>query len=104
MKATAWRGSGRAGTGLGVHELARDATLRLRPGRARLAVQVRDGCVLVTREGDAEDHVLGPGDELGLAGGGLAVAWALSTARLTVALAASGTLARTPREKALAGA
>jgi hypothetical protein len=88
--ATAWRWSRQVSAG--VHELARDGTLRLRAGRAELAVRVAAGCVLVTREGDPDDHVLGPGDELRLAGRGLAVAWALSTARVVV----SGGRASTP--------
>ena len=75
--------------GAGVHELAQDVTLRLRPGRAELALRVTAGCVLVTYEGDLDDHVLGPGDELRLSGRGLAVAWALSPARLFVSSGAA---------------
>ena len=100
-----WSRSRREGEG--VHELARDATLRLRATRAELAVRVCDGSVLVTREGDRDDHVLGPGDELRIAGSGLAVAWALSAARLVVTQrdAAGSTSARAPRrEGAPAGA
>jgi hypothetical protein len=40
--------------------------------------------VMVTREGDLEDHVLERGDELLLPAGGLAVAWAFTAARLSV--------------------
>jgi DUF2917 family protein len=67
----------------GVRELARDATLRLVPGRG-LVLRVSAGSVLVTQEGDREDHVLAPGRELRLGGRGLAVAWALTPARLEV--------------------
>ncbi len=95
----------RAGAGQGVHELARDATLRLRAGRAQVALRVTAGCVLVTREGDPEDHVLGSGDELRLSGPGLAVAWALSPARLVVAGGTARATARARRrEKAIVGA
>ena len=75
----------------GEHELAQDATLRLRQGREELALGVSAGCVMVTREGDPDDYVLGPGDELRLAGRGLAVAWALSPARLVVSRGATAT-------------
>lgn len=69
--------------GPGVHALGHDATLRLRgPG---LALRVTAGCVLVTREGDPEDHVLEAGGALALDGRGLAVAWALAPATVTVA-------------------
>lgn len=87
MTTTRWRRSRVAGAG--VHELVRDGTLRLRPGRGELALRVTAGCVLVTHEGDLDDHVLGPGDELRLSGRGLAVAWALSPARLFVSSGAA---------------
>jgi hypothetical protein len=77
----------------GEHELARDATLRVRQGRGELALGVSAGCVMVTREGDPEDYVLGPGDELRLVGRGLTVAWALSPARLVVSRGATATAA-----------
>jgi hypothetical protein len=83
----------------GVHELARDATLRVRLGRAALALRVAAGCVMVTREGDPEDYVLGPGDELLLVGRGLVVAWALSPARLAVSSSAPTTSARAVRRR-----
>lgn len=103
MAARTWRGPGRQETA--THELARDATLRLRSGGAPVSVRVETGCVVVTREGDAVDHVLGAGDELLLHGRGLAVAWALSAARLRLAPAttsAAAPLAR--RASALGGA
>ncbi len=89
----------------GVRELGRDETLRLPLGRGRVVLRVASGCVLVTREGDPEDHVLGAGEELPLVGRGLAVAWALVPSSVVVAdspVAATGD-AR-PRGAALAGA
>ena len=65
----------------GNYDLARDATLRLRAGDG-LAIRALRGTVLVTREGDAEDHVLEPGQTLTVAGRGLVVAWALTPAAL----------------------
>lgn len=65
-------------------ELPEDATLRLPPGKNGVIVRVVRGSVLVTQQGDPEDHVLGPGEELRLAHTGLAVAWALSAAALVV--------------------
>jgi len=62
--------------------LERNATLRLPPRAGGQWLRVDGGQVLVTLEGDLEDHVLGPGEELVLSGGGLAVAWALEGSRL----------------------
>jgi len=64
--------------------LGRDETMRL-PHRDQV-LRVANGCVLVTREGDPEDHVLGSGEELRLPAHGRAVAWALAPS--TVLLAA----------------
>jgi len=61
-------------------DLPRDATLRL-PRRGTV-VEVERGLVLVTREGDGEDHVLSPGMSLPVEGRGLAVAWALAPSTL----------------------
>ena len=57
-----------------------------RPPRSRFAVVVRAerGTVLITQEGDPEDHVLEAGDEIILPVGGLAVAWALAEAAISV--------------------
>lgn len=65
-------------------ELAEGATMRLPRGRFAIAVRVQRGTVLVTQEGDLEDHVLEPGDELVLDVGGLAVAWAFTDAAISV--------------------
>jgi hypothetical protein len=76
------RGTARAETHMS--SLREDATLRIEPGKAGVTVRCDAGTLLVTQEGDPSDHVLGPGDELRVAGRGLAVAWALSDAVLTV--------------------
>ena len=60
--------------------LAKDATMQLPPGKSATVVSVESGMVLVTREGDPEDHVLESGDEIVLPRGRLAVAWALTDA------------------------
>jgi hypothetical protein len=66
-------------------ELPEGATLRLPRGRAAtLVVRAVRGTVLVTQEDDLEDHVLEPGDELALHPRGLAVAWALTDAAISV--------------------
>lgn len=67
-----------------VWELAQDATLRLPRGRNGIVVRAERGNLLVTQAGDLEDHVLGPGDEVRLPRGGLAVAWALLPSLIAV--------------------
>jgi Protein of unknown function (DUF2917) len=65
-------------------DLAENAAMRVsRPGVA-VVVRVDRGTVLVTRQGDVQDHVLEPGDELKVPRGGLAVAWAFTDARISV--------------------
>ena len=44
-------------------ELAPDATVSLRPGRRGLLLRCERGLLLVTQEGDPEDHVLSQGEE-----------------------------------------
>jgi hypothetical protein len=68
----------------GTLDLARDATLRLPRCRGGVRVRVEQGTVLVTQAGDPEDHVLVAGATVDLPEGGLAVAWALSAARVEV--------------------
>jgi Protein of unknown function (DUF2917) len=63
-------------------QLGLDATLRLVPGRRGLVLGVREGCVLVTQEGDEVDHVLVAGDEQRFSGRGVVVVWALSPSRV----------------------
>ncbi|MCM2332562.1 MAG: DUF2917 domain-containing protein [Anaeromyxobacteraceae bacterium] len=65
-------------------DLPRDGTVRLPPGRGETVVRAVLGTVVVTREGDAEDHVLTPGAELRLPPAGLAVAWAMAASRIQV--------------------
>jgi hypothetical protein len=72
--------------------LRKDETLRLPHGVA-VIVRVERGTVLVTQEGDVEDHVLEQGDELLVPVGGLAVAWAFAQARVSVRAADRARLA-----------
>ena len=65
-------------------QLGLDATLRLVPGRRGLVLGVREGCALVTQQGDAVDHVLVAGEELRIRGRGVVVAWALAPSRVVV--------------------
>ncbi len=78
-----WRSWWRGGGGE-VRDLGRDQVLRLPGGRDGAWVRVEHGTVVVTREGDPEDHVLQAGTELRLAGRGLSVAWALEPSRIEV--------------------
>ncbi len=82
-------------TGSTRSDLARDATMRLPRRRGATVVRVEQGTVLITREGDLEDHVLGPGEELVLPRRGVAVAWAFTDAALSTceALATSSSKA-----------
>lgn len=63
--------------------LAANETMRL-PGGPGTIVHVDRGTVLVTQEGDLEDHVLEGGDELVLDRAGLAVAWAFTPAAVSL--------------------
>ncbi|WP_242344655.1 DUF2917 domain-containing protein [Anaeromyxobacter terrae] len=77
-------------------KLDEDAAMRLWRGGAATVVRVERGTVLVTQEGDLDDHVLEPGDELVLDGEGLAVAWAFTEAVISVREAAQrGSTTRT---------
>ncbi len=69
-------------------------------GRRGSVVRVHRGTVLVTQQGDREDHVLEPGDELPLRRRGRAVAWAFTAATLSLRppSATGGTISlRAPR-------
>ncbi len=81
---TRWMASRARNDRDGAREMALDETVRLDPGREGLVLFVGRGCVLATQEGDLQDHVLGPGDELRLTGPGAVVAWALSPSNLVV--------------------
>jgi hypothetical protein len=85
-------------------ELAENATMRLPSGRVPTVVRVERGTVLVTQAGDLEDHVLESGDEIVLAVGGLAVAWAFTEATVSVSLALTGSRARAPAPVAASSA
>ncbi len=64
--------------------LPRDGTLSLRPGRAGLEILGQRGLVLVTQEGDAIDHVVGPGERFRASGRGRVAVWALASASFAV--------------------
>ncbi len=68
----------------GAWELDENEVISLpRSGNATV-VRVDRGTVLVTQEGDREDHVLEAGDELALRRRGRAVAWAFTGATLSL--------------------
>ena len=69
-----------------------DSTLSLCDGSLRgssqrccaRSIRVESGLIVITREGDPEDHVLRAGEAVLLPPGGKVVAWALEAARATV--------------------
>jgi DUF2917 family protein len=65
-------------------KLAENAAMRVSRHGVAVVVRVDRGTVLVTRQGDVQDHVLEPGDELRVPRGGLAVAWAFTDATISV--------------------
>lgn len=65
-------------------ELPQDGLLRLRATGPGIHLGVEHGTLLVTREGDTDDHVLEAGEQLDLSGPGLVVAWALAPAKVAV--------------------
>ncbi len=67
-----------------VCDLDENEVMALPHGRAGSVVRVHGGTVLVTQEGDREDHVLEPGDELRLRRRGRAVAWAFTDATISL--------------------
>ncbi len=68
----------------GAWDLPENATMRVSRRAIAVVVRVERGTVLVTRQGDLEDHVLELGDELFLPRGDLAVAWAFTEATISV--------------------
>ena len=68
--------------------LGKDETSHLSGGRGPVSIRVESGVVVVTREGDPEDHVLRAGDVVVLPPQGKIVAWALEPALATVRAAA----------------
>lgn len=95
-----WRTRGGAE---GSRSLAPDEVLRLPRRRAGVLVRVLAGRVVVSREGDPEDHVLEAGAEGWFPGKGLSLAWALEASRIELRARAAPGLARRPGE-ATAGA
>jgi hypothetical protein len=64
--------------------LGKNETSHLSRFRGPVAIRVESGLVLVTREGDPEDHLLGAGEGVVLPRRGKVAAWALEPARATV--------------------
>jgi hypothetical protein len=80
-----WSGAGRVERS---RQLGKDETWHVSGSRGQVAIRVESGLVVVTREGDPEDHVLRAGEAVVLPLRGKVVAWALAPARATVRLAA----------------
>ncbi len=68
----------------GAWELAENQAFRLVPGRDGVAIRVNSGCLVITQEGDPEDHVLLPGEGLRMTGREAVVAWAMSPSSFVV--------------------
>ena len=68
----------------GARDLPENRACSLTPGPEGVLIRVSSGCLVVTQEGDPEDHVLGPGEELRVAGGDVVVAWAMSRSSFVV--------------------
>jgi hypothetical protein len=80
----------------GFRTLAPDEVVRLPRPRAGVLVRVVAGLVVVSREGDPEDHVLGAGAEAWFPGKGLSLAWALDPSRIEVRAGAARRADRQP--------
>lgn len=61
-----------------------NGTIRLQPRAQGLRLRAERGTFLVTQEGDPEDHVLSPAQELRTTRRGLVVVWALSDGAVEV--------------------
>jgi len=68
----------------GAWELAENQACRLVPGRDGVAIRVNSGCLVITQEGDPEDHVLLAGEDLRMSGSDAVVAWAMSPSSFVV--------------------
>jgi hypothetical protein len=73
----------------GDRSLAPDEVIRLPRRRGGTLVRVLAGRVVITREGDPDDHVLEAGAEGWFPGKGLSLAWALVASRLELCACAS---------------
>jgi hypothetical protein len=85
---------GRNGVGERCLELERDGTWAAEIGRGGTEVRCTEGVVLVTCEGDPEDHVLSAGSVFVARRPGRLAVWALAPARVRVAVASPAALAR----------
>ena len=63
-------------------DLPKNGTMRLPRGQRATVVRVERGTVLITQEGDLEDHVLEASDEFVISADGGAVAWAFTDAAI----------------------
>jgi hypothetical protein len=81
-------------------ELSLDGTATLPARRGEVLLRVERGLVVVTREGDLDDHVLRPGEALRLPPRGRVVVWAIEPS-LVEARAVRG-VARPGRHEPLA--
>jgi hypothetical protein len=83
----------------GTWDIAENATMRLPRRETSSVVRVERGTVLVTQEGDLEDHLLAAGDEVVIDSVGLAVAWAFTDASLTMRESALPSKLRRPKRR-----
>jgi hypothetical protein len=86
----------RRGEAGGCRALAPDEVVRLPRLRAGIVVRVLAGLVVVSREGDPEDHVLEAGGEAWFPGKGLSLAWALEASRIELRAGAARREGRQP--------
>ena len=72
------------GAARGVEPMLANTARSLHPTARGLELRCVSGLVVVTQEGDRDDHVLYPGDEFRTSRRGRVVAWAMLDSRLTV--------------------
>ena len=68
----------------GAWDLAENQAFRLIPGRDGVVIRVNSGCLVITQEGDPQDHVLLPGEDLRMSGIDAVVVWAMSPSSFVV--------------------
>jgi hypothetical protein len=78
----------RCGAAPCVESLRANTTRSLRPAACGLELRCLWGLVLVTQQGDRDDHALHPGDAFRTSSRGLVVAWAFQDSGFTVKTAA----------------